>query len=156
MQLVERTDDEKAADLSAPVSVSWTFSTVRIQFVKQIIAITLMIAVSAFAMLLFHSVLVALAAGAAIFLSIADIILPLTYRIDRESVTVKFGPIEILEISRESAVSLYRTSDGLKLSPFKKPAGARLEPFRGVKLSYPKAQEAEIISFLASEWGLNL
>jgi hypothetical protein len=100
--------------------------------------------VMAAAFALFRLVLPGLVAALLLLVSVAEYLLPLTYTFDSNGVHVSCGPVEWLSMDWKAVRSAYRTSYGIKLSPFVDPKTARMENCRGIRLRVPLARLAEI------------
>jgi hypothetical protein len=100
------------------------------------------------AFFVFHNIIVSLVAMALVFGAVADKLLPLTYQLEPEHVTVKLGKIEWLEMAWNDVKSVYETSDGIKLSVFSTPKLARLEHVRGILLLFPDSKREEIAKYI--------
>jgi len=105
------------------------------------------------ALILFHNLLLALITAALILVSVSEYLLPLTYTLDSEGAKVSCGTLEWLAMPWETVQSVYRTSYGAKLSPFKNPKTARLENCRGIRLRIPPSRLAEVEAAIASHMG---
>jgi hypothetical protein len=105
---------------------------------------------AACALVLFHNVLFCLIAAALILFSVSEYLFPLTYTLASEGAKVSCGPAEWLAMSWETVQSSYRTSYGIKLSPFKNPKTARMENCRGIRLRIPPERLTEVETMIAS------
>jgi hypothetical protein len=103
--------------------------------------------VIAAAWITFHSLIVGAAASAALAGALKEYIAPLDYRLDDHGVSVRCGPIAWIEMPWEQVRSIYRTSAGLKLSPFPNPKVALTEQLRGVTLRFPRERAAMVEDF---------
>lgn len=96
------------------------------------------------AIVLFHSPLLGIVAALLLLVSVSEYLLPLTYTLDESGAKAACGPVEWLAIEWATVRSVYRTPDGIKLSPFKNPKTARLEQCRGIRLRVPPDRMADV------------
>jgi hypothetical protein len=134
-------------------SLTWVVRpSVRIR--RRLPLIAAVLAVTFFcALILFHSLIFALAAVALVFVPNAAGILPLTYTLSPQGARVSVGPITWLEMNWRNVRSTVSTKAGLKLSAYDNPATAVLESRRGIALAYPpdmaQRVEAAVADFRA-------
>lgn len=99
-------------------------------------------------MLILKHPLFALIGGVVIFVSTAEMFLPMKFRIDTNGAQQKCG-ISTTEITWADVKRLIHQSDGVRLSPFEK--SHRLDAFRGVYLRFTSNKD-EVLGKIAELW----
>lgn len=143
---------EPGVDLAASRSISWTYSPIDYSSSKLYISFCLIGASSFAASILFHCVAAAVIVSAVLLFSIADSILPMTYSLDSDGVTVKVMNIEYLHMPRSAVKKVYWSGRTLKLTPYASPEKNPMENFRGIPLKFTVEQTDEVLDYLSSVW----
>lgn len=140
---------DRSADSSA-AALTWRVHLLREDPPKLagILAAALLVVASAFAV--FHNIVPGLVAALLLLVSLAEYLLPLTFTLDPRGAHVACGSVEWLSIEWKAVRSVYRTSYGIKLSPFADPKTARMEQCRGVRLRVPPARIAQVEQAISS------
>lgn len=103
------------------------------------------------ALVLFHSLALALVSVGLIAAPVIGELVPIGYRMSPEGVRVSLGPVTWLEMPWREIRCIACVPRGLKLSPFDNPATSLLESRRGITLRYP-ASIAETVERLVAQW----
>jgi len=129
-------------------TLEWQFRAWEREPKRRLVAIVAMALAGLGGLYLLNHVLFALIGVVVIFVSTAELFLPIKFRLDANEARQSCG-ISVTAIRWADVKRLTEQTDGVRLSPFEK--SHRLDAFRGVFLRYA-SNESEVLGTIAELW----
>ena len=123
---------------------AWTIHAAPLDPRKLAVVAAVSVTIFGVALLLFHSLLVAVLATALLLAFSLSSRIPLSYALDDVGVKVRIGSFVWLEMNWAAVKCVSSVHRGLKLSAFENPTLSRLESRRGVRVRYPSALAEQV------------
>ncbi len=140
-----------AEDHSTIVPLEWQFCAWESQPQKRTIALVAMVIAALAGFFILHHILFAILGAGVVFVSTAELFLPVKYRLDANEAKQRIG-ISITSITWNDVKRLIPQDDGIRLSPFEN--SNRLDAFRGLFLRFASNGD-EVLCKIRELWQNN-